>query len=105
MPRQTIGAMSALSDFGSVKVVAIIPGHPAIRMHGDICRVELELVQVVQRVDSIQFTSVNQAHVDVADEGAFARFVKHGILPMQNRFLQRAFANIVIQRCARLAQE
>ena len=36
------------------KVVAIIPRHPPIRMRDHFRRMQLELIQVVQRVDVIQ---------------------------------------------------
>ena len=56
-------------------------------VRGDIRRVELQLVQIVERIGAAQLASVDQAHVHVADAGAVAGLVEHRILAMQNRFL------------------
>ncbi len=44
------------------EVLEIILGQPAIRRLRDLCRVELQLVQIVERIDSAQLAGVNQAH-------------------------------------------
>ena len=66
-------------------------------MSGDLGGVLLKLVQIVERIHAAQLASVDQTHVDVADAGTVAGFVKHGVFTMQDRFLQRPFADIVVQ--------
>jgi hypothetical protein len=41
----------------------------------------------------------------VADAGSVAGFEKHGILTVEERFFQRTFANIVVQRSSSPSQK
>ena len=48
---------------------------------------------------------MDQAHEEVADVGAVVGLVEQGVLAVEDRLLQRPFADIVVQRGAGLAQE
>ena len=87
------------------KMLAVVPRQPAIGLRRDIPRVQLELIQVVQRADAGQLAAVNQAHVNVANQRAAAGFVEHRVLAMKNRFFQRPFTKVIVQRRAGFAQE
>ena len=61
--------------------------------------------EVVEGIGSIQFASVDQAHVQVADLGTIHGLIKERVLPMKNRFFQRALNQVVVQWSAWLAQK
>src|SRR5207249_11784851 len=67
--------------------------------------VPLERDEVVEGRDAVQLGGVNQAHEHVADPRAGERPVEQGVLAMQDGLLQGAFAEVVVQRRARHAQE
>jgi hypothetical protein len=46
--------------------VPVVPGHPAARMRGQLVGVLLEFHQIVEGIDAIQFTGVDQAHKQIA---------------------------------------
>jgi hypothetical protein len=48
---------------------------------------------------------MDQAHEQVPDLGAVLVFVEQCVFAMQNDFLERPLANVVVQGCCRLAQE
>ena len=64
-----------------------------------------QLRQVVERIDLIQFTCVNQAHEEIAHPSPVHRLVKECVLSVKNRFLQGTFDYVVVQWCAGLSQE
>ena len=64
----------------SCEGVLIIPRHPAIGMFGDFRDVELQLIQIVKRIDAVEFAGIDQAHVNVADASSVAGLVEQGIL-------------------------
>ena len=97
---QFVGSLdSSLSDF------AVVPGHPELGAGRERVGVPLQLRQVVERVDLIQLTGVDQAHEQVADAGPVLRLVKQSIFAMQDGLLQCPLAHIVIQRGAGLTHE
>ena len=87
------------------KLVAIVPRHPVIRMFSEVRRIQLQLIQVVERICTVELASINQAHKDVTDVGAIVSLVEHGILAVKDGLLECPFTNIVVQRRARLTQE
>ena len=56
----------------------------------------LELGEVVEGIDAVQFASVDQAHKKISHSGPILRFVEVGILPMENRFLEGSFTHVVV---------
>ena len=64
-----------------------------------------KLRQVVQGVGLAELTGVDQAHEDIAHMGAMTGLVEQGVLSMQNRLLQRPFAEVVVQGRSGHAQE
>ena len=71
-----------------------IPRQPPLRgfRHGG--GVLLEGHQVVERVDPIKLTGVDEAHVDVADSGPVQRFKARGVFPVKDRHLERNVAKL-----------
>ena len=65
----------------------------------------LQLRQVLERVGSAQLAGVDQGHEQIAHLSAIQRLIKQGIFAMEHSPLQSLFADVVIQRCARMAQE
>src|ERR1039457_2351256 len=45
---------------------AVVPGHPLRRVLPQLLRVPLQLGQIVERIDTIEFAGVNQAHEQVS---------------------------------------
>lgn len=70
-----------------------------------VLRVPLQFGQVVERVGVAQLAGVNQTHEQVAHLRPVQRPIKQGVLPMQNRPLQRSFTKVVVQRGAGLPQK
>jgi hypothetical protein len=67
--------------------------------------VPLKLGEVVERIGTRQLAGVDQAYEQIAGFGAMQGAIEESILAMQHRTFQRAFADIVIQRCTGLPQE
>jgi hypothetical protein len=65
----------------------------------------LHLSELVEWVGAAQFAGVNQAREQVADGGPILGLVEQRVLPVQNRFLQCSFANVIVQRGSRLPLE
>ena len=57
----------------------------------------LEGHQIIKRVDPIEFTRMDEAHVNVADSGPVQRFKAQGVFPVKDRHLESAFCDVVIQ--------
>ncbi len=75
--------------------LAEVPGHPLRRMRGQLRFMPLQFDQIVERVDAVQFTGVDQAHEQIAHMRAFQRLVEQRVLAIQNRFLQATFDQIM----------
>ena len=52
---------------------AVVPGHPLRRVLPQLLRVPLQLGQIVERIDTIEFARVNQAHEQVSQRSACSR--------------------------------
>ena len=65
----------------------------------------LQLGEVVERIGAREFAGVDQAHEQIAGFGAVQRAIEQSILAMQHRAFERAFADIVVQRCAGFPQK
>ena len=61
--------------------------------------------QIVVGIYFHEATGMNDAHEHIPDIGPELAFIEQGILPIENRPLQRSFAKIVIQRGSWNAQE
>src|SRR5262245_12237924 len=84
---------------------AVVPRHPELGAGRELVSVSLQLGQVVERVGPVQLAGVDQAHEQVANAGAVAGLVEQGVLAVQDGLLQRALAQVVVQRGTGLAQE
>ena len=78
----------------------IIPRKPLLRGFRHSGGVLLEAHQIIKRVDPIEFTGVDKAHVNVADSGPVQRFKTQGVFPMEYRHFESAFGHIIIKRGA-----
>jgi hypothetical protein len=58
----------------------------------------LQLTELVKRIDPGQLASVDQGHKKIPYLSAVPRLVEQGVLAKENRFLQRSFTKIVVQR-------
>jgi hypothetical protein len=61
--------------------------------------------EVVERIGSIQFTRVHQTHEQIARMRSIQGLVEESVSAIQNRLLQRAFDDVVINRSAWLRKE
>src|SRR5262249_4323695 len=57
----------------------------------------LQFGQVPERVHTVEFACMNQAHEQIAHHGSVRSLVEQCVLTVQNGFLQGAFAKIVIE--------
>lgn len=83
----------------------IVPRQPALGVLGNIFRVSIKFRQEIERIDPVELARIDQAHQRIANLGSFSRSVKEGISAMENCFFQQSLADVVVQRCASLAQE
>ena len=60
---------------------------------------------VIEGIHFIQLAGVDDAHKNVGYAGAVFCFEKQCVFSMQNGFLDCAFADVVVEGCARDAQE
>ena len=65
----------------------------------------LQLGEIVEGIGAIQFAGMDQAHEQIADVSAVFGFIEQGVLAVKDRPLQTSFADVVVQRCAGLAQK
>ena len=72
-----------------------IPRQPTLWGFGHGGSVLLEGHQIIKRIDPIEFTGVDEAHVNVADSGPMQCFKAQGVFPMEDRHLESAFRNVM----------
>ena len=88
---------------GSRQRLAVVPGHP---VRGRLLQLPtLQLGEVVERIDVVEFAGVNQAHEQVSHLRSIPVLVKQRVLAMQDRFLQCPLHQIIVQRCSRFPQK
>ena len=56
--------------------LAIIPRHPGGRILGQFAGVVLQFGEVMEGIGVIQFTGMNEAHVEIAHVGAILGLIK-----------------------------
>jgi hypothetical protein len=61
--------------------------------------------QILEGIDLVQLTGVDQTHEQIPHMSSIVGLVEVGILTMQNHFFERGFADIVVQGRSGLAQE
>lgn len=61
--------------------------------------------EVIEGIGPTKFAGVDQAHEQVAHAGTAVRLVEQGILAVKDRPFQRPFAEIIVERGTRRAQE
>ena len=59
-------------------------------MRGQLCFMPLQLDQIVEWIDTVQLTGMDEAHEQIGHVRAFQRLVEQRVLAIQNRFLQTA---------------
>jgi hypothetical protein len=70
--------------------LAVVPGHPLRGTALQLLGVPLQLGQIVERIDAVQFAGVDQAHEQIADRGAVQRLVEECVLAVQDGFRARS---------------
>jgi len=80
------GLNSRLTPTGLFKSLAVIPGHPCRRILGQFVRVFLQLGEVVEGIGVVQFTGVDQTHVQVTHLGTVLGLIEQTILPTTENF-------------------
>ena len=65
----------------------------------------LEGHKIVERVYTVQFAGVDEAHVNIAYSGPVQRFKAQGVFSMEYRHFESTFCDVVIQRGARHRKE
>ena len=65
----------------------------------------LEFGEVVEGIDAVQLAGVDQAHKQISHTGAILGFIKIRVFPMENRFLECSFAEVVVQGGSGLLKE
>jgi hypothetical protein len=64
-------------------------------MRGQLRFVPLQFDQIVEWIDTVQLTGVDQAHKKIAHLRTLQRLVEQRVLAIQNRFLQAALDNVM----------
>src|ERR1039458_3479792 len=85
--------------------LAVVPGHPVRGRLLQLPSMALQLGEIVERIDVVEFAGVNQAHEQVSHLRPISVLVKQRVLAMQDRFLQCPLHQIIVQRCSRLPQK
>jgi len=65
----------------------------------------LQLAEVLEGIDAVQFARVDQAHEQIAHLGAVLGLIEQTIFSVQNAFLQGSLDEVGIQRRAGFAEE
>ena len=86
-------------------MAGIVPRHPRRWIRRQFAGVPLQLGEVVEGIGIREFAGMDQAHEQIADFGAVQRAIEQSILAMQYGAFERAFADIVVQRCAGFPQK
>lgn len=76
----------------------IAPGQPFLRMFNQYRGVFHKCRDVVKGIDTGKVTGMDQAHKQIADEGAMLGFIKQRIFTMKYGFFKRPFTEVVVQR-------
>ena len=74
---------------------AVVPGHPLRWVSLQLLGVLLQLCQIVERINTVQLTSMDQTHEQIAHSGTVQRLVKEGVFPIQNRFLEGTLDDVM----------
>ena len=98
-------ASIGLAGVANRERLPVIPREPSGRMLRCLLGVAHQGVEIVQGVGGAEPTGVDQAHEQVAQPGAVLRLVAERVFPVEDGHLQGAFADIIIQGRARLAEE
>jgi len=64
-----------------------------------------QLGQVLERVNSVQLTGMNQTHEQIARVRSIQRLIEERIPAIQNRFLQSALDDVVVDGRTSLREE
>jgi hypothetical protein len=70
----------------------VIPGEPAFRVLKQLRRVLLKSRQVMEGVDSVESTSVDETHKQITDVSSMWGFIEQRVLAMQNCLFERLLA-------------
>jgi hypothetical protein len=57
--------------------------------------VPLQLCQIVERINTVQLTSMDQTHEQIAHSGTVQRLEKESVFPIQNRFLEGTLDDVM----------
>jgi hypothetical protein len=76
------GLGTASVAFEARERLAVVPGHPLLRVLRQLIGVPLEFGEVVEGVRALEFASVDQAHQGVADLGPVLRLEEETVLPV-----------------------
>lgn len=85
--------------------VEIVPRQPGGGCCGGLGAVAEHSNEVLERRDAVELGAVDEAHEEVAHAGTVECLEEESVLAMEDCLLEGTLTNIVVQRCARLAQE
>jgi len=83
----------------------IVPRHPLAGGGGHLAGVLLQFGEVVERIGAVEFAGVDEAHEQIAHAGTVLGLKEVCGFAVENDLLERAFADIVVQRGSGHAQE
>ena len=86
-------------------MLVVVPGQPQRGLGHHVIGMVHQGLQVLERIHLAQLAGVDETHERVADRSPLLRLEEQRVPAMSNRFLQRAFTHIVVQRRTCLAQE
>jgi len=67
-----------------------VPRHPLLRVHGKFRGIPLQFREVVEGIDAIQLTGVDETHKQIAGMRSVQRLVEKCVPAIEDRLLQRA---------------
>ena len=93
-PRQAVEAASG-GDVRLGQRSRVVPRQPAGGGSRQFSPVSVQLGKIIERVGAAQLSRVDQAHEQVANTRSVFRPVEQRVFAMQDRFLQRSFADVM----------
>ena len=79
-----------------LKCIAVVPRQPVVGVRGQLISMLLQFGEIVEGINVVQFTGVDQAHEQVSHASPVRGFIKVGVLTMEDSLFQGSFAHVVV---------
>ena len=89
-------ACPRLNRCGLTIALKAVPGHPRLRITSHLLGMFGQGGEIVQGVNMAKLARVNKAHEHLAHRGAVFGLIEEGVLSMEDGFLQRPLAYVML---------